>query len=372
MSKFSVVPQKEDCAVWTISPDKITGGILEVDAAKSVRLIKQWEKPRGLPGQVGKIGKELIEHLRNVPLILSLDSSLAYTSITPFRLNLEGDARKDRLEFHGILRELVNRANLETRLLAARALGVEDLDSVLFDARVMGLKMDGKGIAGWPQIGGKKLEGTLHATFTTRPVFHELQEVLQTRKEIFVTEEGKAALLVLERQAKSPFRLFTAEPGRTEYVVLDYRHEPIIRKTALNWESPLALLREEWNLSESAARQILQMRKAGEVSTGTDRILGRMFDYSEDSFRKIMNRLKFRGPAFIRGADVLPFELPFLHEGAEVRAYPLREIWESLGFAGEPEPAAEPMLLPFLEFHYYRGDPAHHRALARQIHWIAP
>ncbi len=367
MSKFSVVPSKETCAVWSVTPEYITGGILEVETGKTVRAGKLWRRPRG-----EKVGKEFVERLRNIPLVLSLNSRVAYTAILPFRLVLQDDAQKDRLEFHGILRELVNKANLETRLLAARALGVEDLDSVLFDARVMNLKIDGKEAAGWPQTGGKKIEGQVHATFTTRAVFHELQEVLRSRKEIYATEESKAALMVLSREIKGPLRILEADPDRAEFLILDYRHEPVLRKIPVKFDSPLSLLMAEWGIGEEQARRILRLAEEKEISAAADKFLSRLSENSLESFRKILQKTKFRKTIYFRGRDVLPFTLPHAEEEAEFKAYPLTEVWNSLGFEGEPAPELAPMILPFLEFHYYRGDPAYHRALNRQIHWITP
>lgn len=367
MNKFSVVPRSETCAVWNITPDRILGSIVEVGTDKSVRIVRQWEKPRS-----GKATSEFLEHFRNVPIVISLDSRLAHTAILPFKISMQADSRKDRIEFHSTLRELVNRANLETRLLAAKALDVEDLDAVLFDARVMNLKMDGKDVVGWPQLPGRKLEGYLHAMFTGRTLFNELHAVLHSGKELFVTEETKAALMVLARHTGGPYRILRADPGIAEFFVLDYRHEPVFRKMPLVWDSPLSALEEEWNISEESAREILAAYRDGGVSKSMERLLARIFASSEESFRKALQRSKFRGRIYFRGKDVLPFALPFSNEDAEVLEYPLTDIWRTFGFEGIPGKESSATLLPLLEFYYHRGDPAHHRALARQIHWIAP
>ncbi len=367
-SKFSVVPTRETSLVWTVTPSHVRAALIEVDSGKALRMIRRYERPRG-----EKMVWEFLDNLRHIPVILSLDSALAYTAIVPLAVRLQNDARKDRLEFQGAVREIVNRGNLETRPLAAKALGVEDLDAVLFDARVMNLKMDGVDIAGWPQLAGKKLTGTVHLMFTTRDLFEELHTLRHSRKELFITEDSKAAMAVLAHEGKPPFRMLYADPGRSEFVVLDPHHNPIFRKVPFAWSSPLSMLREEWKVSEPVARAILTDAEHGGLSAAAARLLDKMREQSRESFDRALQKSKFRGPVYLRGTDVLPFRLPYTHEGTEVRPYPFEEIWSTLGFEGviDPSPENLALLLPHFEYYYHRGDPAHHRALTRQIHWIA-
>jgi hypothetical protein len=367
MQKFSIVPQRERVAVWSIAPEGAQSAVIDIDSAKQVRMVRHALHERG-----EKIPREFLGELRHIPVVVSLHPALAFTAILPFTLAITGNARDDRLNFQGILREYVNRGNLETRLEAAKALGVEDLDAVLFDARVMSLKLDGKPVSGWPHLQGKKLEGELHLLFTTRGIFQELHDVLHSRTELFVTSEGKAALTLLERHVKGPIRLLDADPKRSNLLVLDRKHAPVFRTLPFEWTSPLTLLGGEWQLSESAARRILS--DDGPLSPSVQKLLLKIKESSEEMFRRALLKTKFRGAIYFRGQDVLPFALPHVITSAEIIQYPFVELWHSLGFASMSEFSYrdQAILLPFLEFHYHRGDPAHHRALARQIHWIAP
>jgi hypothetical protein len=374
-SKFNVVPAKETCAIWNIGETSVRGALVEIDSGKTVRIVRQWERLRGGTQPSGKLHREFLESFRHIPIVVSLDSPLAYTAILPFKIVMKEDRREDKIEFHNTLRDLVNRSNLETRLLAAKALGVEDLDAVLFDARVVGLTIDGKEVAGWPDLMGKKLEGSLHVMFTTRAIFQELHEIIHSRKELFMTEEGKAALAVLEKQFHSPIRLMRVWLAAAEFMVLDRRHSPVLKKMPFSWESPITMLMDEWQLSEDAARRILEAVVGGKVSGAVKRVVSKMIDTSAEAFHHALERSKFQGTIYIREDGVLPFGLPHHYGGVNLEAYPFGTAWRELGFSNDPASFSEEevsLLSPFLEYYYHRGDPAHHHALARQIHWIAP
>ncbi len=369
MNTFSLIPHAERVAVWSIAPEEARSALIEVDAAKHVRILRETVYARK-----DKISREFLGELRHIPVVVSLHPALAYSAILPFSLNLSGNAREDRLSFQGIVREYVNRGNLETRLEAAKSLAVQDLDAILFDARLMCLKLDGKPVSGWPRLQGKKLEGEVHLLFTTRAVFHELHDILHSRSELFATEENKSALSLLSRVEKGSLRLLDADPQGADIAVMDRRHAPVFRKLPFAWRSPLSLLREEWGISEMVARRILIEAKEAPRSSPMKKLFEKMREASLEGFKKALQKTKFRGTIYFRGKDVLPFDLPEAIDDVGLATYPFREVWDALGFSGlqEVNHEEESVLLPFLEFYYHRGDPAHHRALARQIHWIAP
>ncbi len=211
MTKFGVVPAKERAAVWEINPDGVRGTLIEIDAGKNIAVAKCWRRERG-----AKVPRELREILTNraVPVVVSLHPSLAMTVVQPFTMSVAADSRDARAEFQALIRDIVNRTNLELRREAANTLGVEELDAVLFDARVTRLRMDGKEIVSLSDLGGRKLDGTVHVMFTTRQVFQEFHDLLHSRKEMFVTEGGKAALAFLERRVATPLRILELEEVR--------------------------------------------------------------------------------------------------------------------------------------------------------------
>lgn len=373
MAKFNVVPARERAAVWEINPEGVRGTLFEIDAGKHVRLEKSWSRRRG-----ERVPRELREILttRSMPVVVSLHPSLATTAIFPFVMAVPEDSRDVRTEFQGLVREIVNRANLDMRREAAGSLGVEELDAVLFDARVMRLKMDGKEIVRFADLAGTKLEGAVHVMFTTRPVYEEFHELLHSRKEIFVTEGGKAALSFLERRMAPPLRLLELEPGREELAFLDYRKEQVLKETSFAASGPLSALREEWALSETAARAVFDAWQRGETSDAVVRFMKKIMEQSKNAFEKSLDKARISGIVFVRAAYPLPFSLPFTHGRVELVQYPLKDTFETLGFSGEDalvsDEARVPALLAFLEYYYHRGDPQSHRALTRQIHWIAP
>lgn len=375
MSDFGLVPKKEKCAVWEIGPEYVGGTLLEIENGKTIRILESWQRRRG-----EKMPLEFREILRvgRVPVVVSLHPSLAFTSIAPFQMILkQGMRREEKLEFQSIIREIVNRSNLETRLLAAKALGVQDLDSVLFDARVTHLRQDGKEIAHFADLSGKRLDGTVHVMFTTRLVFQEFHELLHSRKELFVTEGGKASVSFLEKRMRPPLKILDLEPGREELAILDYKHDPVLKTMPFTSQGlPLEVLRTTWNLSEAAARAVYEEFAEGRVSKNVERFMKKLIAGSGEAFLKALDKTKTSGKIYARAPYALPFKLPYEHGKITLLGYPFEELFGELGFdlrnGDFGNQSTISTLLAFLEYYYYRGDPASHRALTRQIHWIAP
>ena len=139
---------------------------------------------------------------------------------------------------------------------------------MLFDARVTRLAVGGEEVAHrLPDLAGKDLSGMLHVVFTARPVFHDLHDLLHSGKELFTTSRSKASLTFLEKAAPAAaLRLLDLSEGSEEYAVLSYKEETALQETPFAWHSsPDRLLRDEWALSDAAAKAARESAEPVEV-----------------------------------------------------------------------------------------------------------
>ena len=376
-NQFGVVPLKETVAVWEVGESGMRGIMLEVAAGKRLRVTGRWRRRRGerLPGDFLRI-----PNLRSMPLVLSFHPATAYAAVLPFKKTFAaGSAKAHRLEFQAMIREILDRTNLELRALAARRLKVEDLDAVLLDARVMHLTADGiPVIHHLPDLSKKELRGMLHVVFTARPVFHDLHDLLHSGKELFVTERNKAAMAFLEHgslEHKTSIRLLDLAPGAEIYTVFAPKEELPLKVAEFPWQGSVdRLLMREWGVSESAARTILDGAVENGASSRMADFLNRLTAESAETFEKALYKFRIGGEVHVRRTARLPFALPRTLGKAALAEFPFAENFKALGFemagANAPDPDLADLLLPFLEYYYHRGDPLSHRALTRQIHWI--
>lgn len=371
---FSPVPAREHAIVWEVRPEEARGALFDFGMEQRVVLRRTWRALRGEP--LPSFFK--LKQFRRVPVVISLHPTLARTFILPFHLSRkkgEGPIRPEGLQ--SMLREFLSKTTFEMRRIAATALGVEELDAIIIDARLTRVMADGVEARDDRTIEGRSIDGFMRVTLTTRAVFHDLHDLLHSGRELFFTESGPAALAFMARHIEGPLMFLDLEPQGGWLFKIDYDAEEIVTKTHFRWsvdEFPLALA-QVWGLSKKSADAAYAMFLRGGFSDRATRFASKLFGPIKESFDKTLEKTKASGMVYLRAATRLPLDLPSLHGGVKLVDLPMAKMLEASGLkcdlgAGD---AFESSLffMAFLEYYYHRGDPKGHKALTRHIHWIS-
>ena len=373
---FAPVPAKEYAVVWEMRPEEARGALFELGADQRITLRRTWQAVRGAP--LPSFLK--LKQFHRAPVVVSLHPALARTFILPFRLaRKKGEAPIPPAHFQTMLQEFLSKTRFEMRRLAGDALGCEELDTILLDARLMRLVVDGEEVREDARIEGRRVEGFLEVIFTTRAAFHDLHNLLHSGRETFFTERGPAALAFLSRHIAGPLAFLDLDARGGWLFRMDHDAEEIVKKSAFKWDADdlPAALSEAWGLSRAAAEAAYRVFLKDGFSEAAARTARKLMAPIEESFDRAVARAKLPASTYVRAAVPLPFTLPAARSGAELLPLPLATLLDASGVEfvrgagtrGEAEDSY--YLLPLLEYYYHRGDPGAHKALTRHIHWIA-
>lgn len=163
---------------------------------------------------VAKFGK-----LRKYKIILSLDPKLATTIYSG--VSLVRDNGKDPID-EGDLDNLISKAIWgffdRHRSRVAAKMGTQDLDVILSDVQVSGIKLDGHRVVNPIGFQAKSIELQLSLTFTVRDLINRLKNILPKENIIFVSEDGSAWSHLLSTISESDkFVLANIFPGEITF-----------------------------------------------------------------------------------------------------------------------------------------------------------
>jgi hypothetical protein len=371
---FSPVPAREHAIVWEVRPEEARGALFDFGMEQRILLRRTWRALRGEP--LPSFFK--LKQFRKVPVVISLHPALARTFILPFHLSRkkgEGPIRPEGLQ--SMLREFLSKTTFEMRRIAATALGVEELDAIVIDARLTRVLADGVEVRDDRAIEGRSIDGFMRVTLTTRAVFHDLHDLLHSGRELFFTESGPAALAFMGRNIQGPLMLLDLEPEGGWLFRVDYDSDEIVKKTQFRWSAddfPLALV-QTWGVSKKTADRIYAMFLREGLSDRASRFASKLFEPIKESFDRTLDKMKAAGVVYLRTVTPLPLDLPSLHGEVKLVDFPMAKMLEASGLncdlRGGDAAEASLFFMAFLEYYYHRGDPRGHKALTRHIHWIS-
>lgn len=371
---FAPVPARQNAIVWEIRPEEARGALFEFGMDQRIILRRTWRALRGEP--LPSLFR--LKQFRKVPVVVSLHPALARTFILPFRLDRkkdEGPIQPENLQ--NMLREFLAKTTFEMRRMAGEALGVEELDAIILDARLTRVLVDDAEARDDRPLDGRRIEGFLRVILTTRAVFHDLHDLLHSGRELFFTENGPAAMAFLGRHLQGPLTFLDLEPRGGWLFRVDYDDEEVIKKTQFHWSTedlPMALA-AAWGISEKAAHGAYAMFLRGGFSVHAARFASKLFEPIMESFDRTLAKTKAAGIVYVRSVTPLPFDLPSLSGDVKLVGLPMAELLDSSGLSYDPRAgdAAETssFFTSFLEYYYHRGDPRGHKVLTRHIHWIS-
>lgn len=371
---FAPVPARQHAIVWEIRPEEARAALFDFGMEQRIVLRRTWRALRGEP--LPSLFK--LKQFRKTPVVISLHPVLARTFILPFHLarkKNEGPLRPENLQ--NMLTEFLAKTTFEMRRIAGEALGVEELDAVILDARLTRVLVDDVEARDDRPLEGHRIEGFLQVLLTTRAVFHDLHDLLHSGRELFFTESGPAALAFLGRHLENPLTFLDLEPKGGWLFRIDYDAEEVIKKTQFHWNAedlPLALA-AAWGISKKTADKAYAMFLRGGFSDRAARFASKLFEPIMESFDRSLAKTRAAGIVYLRSITPLPLDLPSLHGDVKLVDMPMSKMLDASGLncdlsAGNASEASS-FFMSFLEYYYHRGDPRGHKTLTRHIHWIS-
>ena len=171
-----------------------------------------------------------VKHLARYRIILSLDSKLATTiySSVPLVRQMPGEIIDDA-DMDNLISQAIWRFFDRQRERVAQKMGIDDIDVLLSDVRIRGIKIDGHKVINPIGFKAKFVEFYFSQTFIVRDFIRGLKEILPAEKLVFVTEAGtvlahavlnilKPDHLFLANLFSDQTILYTASPGKLRYL----------------------------------------------------------------------------------------------------------------------------------------------------------
>ncbi|OGY98430.1 MAG: hypothetical protein A3G64_00655 [Candidatus Liptonbacteria bacterium RIFCSPLOWO2_12_FULL_60_15] len=167
-----------------------------LDRDRTISVRRTWFQPheKGLERMLRALPKG------KYPTLLILDPSCAATIPGAVLLEREHAHRViDDGELENLISQAVWRFFDHYRPIAMARLGVNDLDLLLANIRILDVRLDGHHVFNPIGFTAKAVEVALEQTFVVRPMFDEVTKIIPKHTIEFITEAGVAGLQVLAR-----------------------------------------------------------------------------------------------------------------------------------------------------------------------------
>ncbi len=218
--------------------------------------------------EIRKIIKKIPKH-SEYNVILNLDSKLAltiYSSVSLVRSKPKEII--DEADLDNLISQSIWRFFDKQRPKAAKKMGVEEIDVLLSDVRIRGIKVDGHKIINPLGFKAKSIEIYLSETFGVRDFIKGIREVMPANKIIFVSEAGTTlshSLLNSFNDLKSLF-LVNLFPNQTSVFHASTGH--LYHIDSFDWgeNSLLQSLQNSFKLDETVSRDIIDLYNKNHAS----------------------------------------------------------------------------------------------------------
>ena len=183
---------------------------------------------------LGKLLKKF-GRLSKYKIILSLDSHLAstiYSSVVLVRENYK--ELVDEPELDNLISQAIWKFFDRQRNKVSAKLGVTDLDIVLTDVKIRGIKLDGHKVVNPMGFKAKTVEVQFSQTFLVREYINKLKELLPLTDGIFAAENGTAFASVMSKSnPKDNFLIANIFKNKTLLFLFDGSQSGYLDK--FNW-----------------------------------------------------------------------------------------------------------------------------------------
>ncbi len=367
--------RRERFLILDACPDRVNALIVSIDEEKHIRpeRILPNVNPLRLAGylKLGRIGDNII---------IAADPALVYTATLPVTFaRHDASSPVTAIETENMLSQAVGRFFNQCRSDAGLELGVDDLDVLLVNSRVLNFKVDGHHVLNPLDFRGRSIEAFVELTLTTRGIFENLKELLRDRKTFFFTESGRAELLTLGKLDGLP-ATFIALGIHASRVFLMQKASVghSISRAPLTWRAnrPRRVFAEALGVSDRTADEVYRAYLEGRVSPTARRAFEKLLEPTARALLAELTVARLKGPMYLSSTEPLPFPLPHRGRSFTLLAPSLQTIAERLGVSIDPKqwPMAEemifPRLAPFFEFYFAKSDSWVNRWLARHLNWL--
>ncbi len=178
---------------------------------KKIRIIQNFIKPVGLPAQAVEFSlpvvllklKELLKKVRNLEkynIILSLDSCFSATTYAsvPLVRQHPKDAI-DEADLDNLISQAIWRFFDKNRYKVAKKLDIDEVDVLLSNVQIRGIKIDGHKIVNPIGFKAKAVEVFFSQTLVGREFMGGLRDLIPKEKIALITEAGTAMSHILSR-----------------------------------------------------------------------------------------------------------------------------------------------------------------------------
>lgn len=163
---------------------------------KKIRIIKNWDRPFGqlsIPSVVKDVAKifKKIRKPSKCHIVLNLDSNLAttiYSSASLVRQNPSDTI--DEADIDNLISQAIWRFFDRQRMKVAKKMGINDIDVLLSDVRIRGVKLDGHKVINPIGFASKSVEFYFSQTFVPRDFIRALREAVPLDQIVFMAEAG--------------------------------------------------------------------------------------------------------------------------------------------------------------------------------------
>ncbi len=371
---------REKFLLLEVYPSGTRGLLISIDQEKKINLEKVWSS-----FSWSNLSRHFRQKIIGWNVIVSASPVLAVTTVIPVKLEREKNSLASPIlagELENLLAQATAKIFNQCRAFASRSLGIDELDTILIDNRVVGFKVDNHQVVNPIDYKAKRIDAILELTLTTRNIFDDWKNFFnigETRN-FFFTELARAELSVLEKIRSTPLGLVVTEKdGTTAFHVDRSSKNSIVKRHKIHWlaDKMVSLISEAWGVDEPIAREIYLNYLKKDVSPHVFRYLSRLTSPVLEALYKELKRVNLKGPVFIDAHLPLPIVFPKRLGRMVIADLPVMPILDKLGFKADfrdwsiPAHEVPRRLAPFFEF-YYNNDKESgvNHWLRRRLHWL--
>ena len=368
---FNPFDRREKFFVLLIAPEKVSALLFAVTKDRIISCEKFWpDFPLGIQR---KWWPKILPHWN---VIVAASPNLAYTANVSLRLN-RNEGKKTALSFpelENLLSRGMNQEFIRFRTIASQALGVEDLDTVLADSRIIDFKIDGHRVHNPIGFTPKQLQAAVEITFIHRGLYESLRSLIR-RPNFFFTSLAQAKLTALRKVYDPPFSLVLLESTHSalfQATASDIGNDDRRRDLAWSAKEFLEVFIETWGVNEEIARDLYLMYEKESLPSDVQKEVAKRFKKISERLDSVLRAASASGKILITSQEDIPLtsrEFPF-----EKISLPL--LMEKMGFSvaeGEWLVATYERFsytAPLLDFFSDQGSPEINRWLRRRLHWL--
>lgn len=365
----------ESYLVIEVLPGKKRAVLLSVSDERAVKIRRAWDD-FSLARYSDKV-----RPLRFTPrVVVSAHPSLVYTASVPARVERDNPlAPLGPVEMENILGQALTRIFNAQRSVAAKHLGVEELDAVLVQSRVSNITLDGKDLISPIGVKGKKIHMDFEITFTSRELFEQWRNFFNAAGGFHFADISRAHLFAFKKAGAQNARALILGEAESSFHAPQAATVNAKSRGQVKWgiASLTQPLRSHWGLSEKSARDLygLYVQKALSAPMA-QRVQGLISGALRDLEKK-MAKTSLSDDFYVAGDLALPIEELSI-KGA-VKEYPLSCVMEASGFTLEPgfesvlaREKLPGILAAILEFYYDKDNTPANMWLKRRVHWLTP